>query len=323
MHSDWFVTGYVHYDHARHEDVHNKQIRVHALFPGSIVPVSTSNDTPLLQMIFAGGIAAVTSRTLTAPIEKVKILAQTSPRYGGFQSICVKVIRNEGFSGLFAGNLVNCLRVFPTSAIACIIYSKMMKSTPLDLSLHQNQLMWRFMSGTTAWLVSTTLMYPMDVVRTRITIQDSVVPSPYSRYMGIGDAFRTIFREEGVYGFYKGLGPTLGTIAPFMGIQLTVYDVIKESADFQPNAFTYLVCGAFAAMVAQTVMYPLDIVRRQMQISHGPAEGRRSTISMIRQLYASGGVPCLYSGLSVAYMKVMPAASISLLVRDFLMGRLE
>ena len=76
-------------------------------------------------------------------------------------------------------------------------------------------------------------------------------------------------------------------------------------------------------MVAQTVVHPLDVVRRQMQVARGPVAATRNTFVAVRQLSAAGGLPRLYAGLTTSYLKVMPAASISLLVRDALLGRLE
>lgn len=44
---------------------------------------------------------------------------------------------------------------------------------------------------------------------------------------------------------------------------------------------------------------------------------------MFRVLMQEGGVKRLYSGISAAWMRAMPAACASLLVRDFVLGRID
>ena len=101
-------------------------------FGSDIVPMTLPpTEMPLVQFMLAGGVAGVASRTFTAPIEKIKILAQTSTAYTGFRSTCRNIFIKDGVAGLFAGNLTNCLRVFPTASLACLVYSRMIKYTPV------------------------------------------------------------------------------------------------------------------------------------------------------------------------------------------------
>jgi solute carrier family 25 (mitochondrial phosphate transporter), member 23/24/25/41 len=68
---------------------------------------------------------------------------------------------------------------------------------------------------------------------------------------------------------YKGLGPTLASLAPFVAINFATYDTLKSAfaaADKPPNAMRSLLLGAAAGIVAQTACYPLDTIRRRMQM---------------------------------------------------------
>ena len=71
------------------------------------------------------------------------------------------------------------------------------------------------------------------------------------------------------------------------------------------------------------VIYPLDVMRRRMQVSSdGAALGsasRSSLLTLLRTLTLQE----MFAGLSTTYMKVMPAAAISLLIRDALLGRIS
>ena len=110
------------------------------------------------------------------------------------------------------------------------------------------------------------ITYPLDTVRARLTVQTS-----QQRYNGIIDAFRTIYMNEGIVsGYYKGIAPTLLAVAPFVAMQQSTYDVIKQSSmeygNFEPSVPLFMSCGAVAAMTAQSVVYPLDLIRRRMQV---------------------------------------------------------
>ena len=82
---------------------------------------------------------------------------------------------------------------------------------------------------------------------------------------------RTIVREAAVFAPY-GLFPTLASVIPFVGLQQSTYDVVKAKAmdkngfGMRPSAVLFLSCGAVAAMVAQSVVYPLDVIRRRVQM---------------------------------------------------------
>lgn len=63
-------------------------------------------------------------------------------------------------------------------------------------------------------------------------------------------------RQERLPGLYRGLGPTLIAIAPFMAVQQSSYDVLKDQAikrNFEPTASLFFVCGSAAGAMAQTV----------------------------------------------------------------------
>jgi len=79
--------------------------------------------------LMAGGVAGAVSRTTVAPLERLKIIyqvqAQTpghTPKYSGiFHSLKI-IWQEEGIRGYFKGNGVNCVRIFPTSAIQFYTY---------------------------------------------------------------------------------------------------------------------------------------------------------------------------------------------------------
>ena len=95
-------------------------------------------------------------------------------------------------------------------------------------------------------------------------------PAPRASIHGV---LAHTIRHEGVRGIYRGIGPTLAGILPYAGLKFYVYQSLKQqyrgteghSAQRLPIA-VMLGFGAGAGLVAQTATYPLDVVRRQMQV---------------------------------------------------------
>lgn len=69
--------------------------------------------------------------------------------------------------------------------------------------------------------------------------------------------------------FIFGAGPTLIGILPYAGLKFYVYEELKRHVpeEHQSSILMRLSCGAIAGLLGQTLTYPLDVVRRQMQVS--------------------------------------------------------
>jgi len=117
-------------------------------------------------------------------------------------------------------------------------------------------------------------------------------------------------------------------IIPFAGVDLGVYTTLKKlylrshPNNKKPGTLVLLGCGATAGVVGQTIAYPLDLVRRRMQVQGwGEANGvnyayRGGITQTIYQIVSTEGVTALYRGLIPNYYKVVPAVSISFVVYE-------
>lgn len=74
---------------------------------------------------------------------------------------------------------------------------------------------------------------PLDVIKTRLQAQGSFRRGPnYAAgspllYRGMVGTARTIWREDGVRGMYRGLGPMLLGYLPTWAVYMSVYDISK------------------------------------------------------------------------------------------------
>jgi len=276
----------------------------------------------------AGGFGGICSRTLTAPLERVKLQAQVSGEQAFATSSFRRVVdqimgihAREGFySGLMAGNLVNCTRVFPMAGLSCLFYSRFVKWLPSDDELDRMEFVYRFLAGAGAGACAACLTCPLDVVRARVTLAGASI-----------DMRKEAFS---IHCMYRGILPTLCAVMPFIGAQQASYDVLRmgmmESGVISaPSVTAFAMCGALAGVVAQTLVYPLDVMRRRIQVARSDEARSFSHVlrDIKREVHSSPTTPMrawrqtLFAGIVPTYMKVVPAVATSVVCRDFVLGR--
>eukprot|EP00927_Polykrikos_kofoidii_P005701 TRINITY_DN12260_c0_g1_i1.p1 TRINITY_DN12260_c0_g1~~TRINITY_DN12260_c0_g1_i1.p1 ORF type:complete len:391 (-),score=54.17 TRINITY_DN12260_c0_g1_i1:245-1417(-) len=292
-------------------------------------------DLPVWQFLVAGGCGGIVSRTATAPLERLRIQAQLGVPIGYLVGKLKDIYATEGFRGLWAGNFANCLRVFPFAGLSCVFYGRLTKWLPCDDELDAMEPFWRALAGAGAGSAATICTYPLDVLRARLTVSPNTNGESCPRPRSFADAAEKILARQGFRGFFRGLQPTLFAVAPFIGLQQASYDVLKaaatKDAGLRPSVPLYLFCGASAGLLAQSVVFPLDVVRRRMQLDAIPGcesaiEGqaiRLNTWLALRRLVTTGGPQSLFAGLLPTFIKVAPAVAISVTVRDAALGRLS
>ncbi|KAG1771825.1 mitochondrial carrier domain-containing protein [Suillus occidentalis] len=263
----------------------------------------------------AGGAAGAASRTVVSPLERLKIIQQVQPRtsdgqYKGVWRSLVRMWEEEGFKGFMRGNGINCLRIVPYSAVQFTTYEQLKKwftaygSKELDTPK-------RLASGALAGITSVCATYPLDLVRSRLSIATASIPLqteqalPSSSIMttsgakqALASAYHTsssssnqtalkraeltvvgmtlkVMREEGgVPGLYRGLVTTAVGVAPYVGINFATYEALRGvvTPPGKNNIVRKLACGALAGSISQTLTYPFDVLRRKMQVT-GMAHG--------------------------------------------------
>jgi len=228
-------------------------------------------DPDVSAYFIAGGVAGAASRTVVSPLERLKIIQQVQPQnselqYKGVWRSLVRMWREEGFKGYMRGNAINCLRIVPYSAVQFTTYEQLKKwftqhgSKELDTPK-------RLASGALAGITSVCSTYPLDLVRSRLSIATAFVhtqsklpapslgatsikqtltsayhtssyttsPSSSIRPITISASELTIWgmtlkvmREEGgVRGLYRGLVATAMGVAPYVGINFAAYEALR------------------------------------------------------------------------------------------------
>lgn len=286
----------------------------------------SKNEITIRQMC-SGACAGLVTKTITAPLERIKILLQiqgmknTEVKYKGLVDAGYTVFKEDGVMALWKGNGANCVRVVPVYALKFSFNDRfrniVKKPGQSDKDLSTVQLM---LCGTSAGLFQQMCTFPLELVRTRLSLQRDADPN---KYRGIFDVFKRTINEEGVASLYKGLGPTIISGAPYVGLQMTFYElwkrVLPKNEDGSIGTVSKLAAGAFGGLTAQIITYPGDTVRRRMIVNGMGNTERvyRNSIDCTIKIIKFEGATGLFKGLTANAVRCIPAAGIQFAAYDF------
>ncbi|XP_078439723.1 mitochondrial substrate carrier family protein [Wolffia australiana] len=277
--------------------------------------------------LVAGGVAGGIAKTAVAPLERVKILFQTRRaefQQAGLLGSFQKIMQKEGLRGFYRGNGASVARIVPYAALHYMAYEQYRRLIILSSSAPMRGPVLDLVSGSIAGGTAVILTYPLDLVRTKLAYQ-VVGPSPLTHaeqvYRGIVDCVVKIYRACGLRGLYRGIGPSLYGIFPYSGLKFYIYEEMKTNVpkEYKGHIAVNLVCGSIAGLLGQTFTYPLDVIRRQMQVralTESTPEASKGTLESLVLLARNQGWKQLFAGLSINYLKVVPSVAIGFTVYD-------
>ncbi|KAJ5178945.1 Mitochondrial carrier protein [Penicillium capsulatum] len=292
---------------------------------------------PVIAAFMAGGVAGAVSRTLVSPLERLKILLQIQSVGREEYKLSIgkalsKMWREEGWRGFMRGNGTNCIRIIPYSAVqfgSYNFYKKFAESPDGEMTPAR-----RLVCGGIAGITSVTVTYPLDIVRTRLSIQSASFADLGSRDQtqklpGMFSTMMMIYKNEGgMIALYRGIAPTVAGVAPYVGLNFMTYESVRkyltEEGEKNPGPARKLLAGAISGAVAQTCTYPFDVLRRRFQINTMSGMGYQYTSiwDAVRVIVAEEGLRGLFKGIGPNLLKVAPSMASSWLsfelTRDFL-----
>lgn len=173
---------------------------------------------------------------------------------------------------------------------------------------YTSQILVSLVSGVGAGILCTIACAPFDVAKVRLQIQGALGIHKYSG--GSVSIIRMIYREEGIRGVFKGVGPALFTVPLFWGVYWPIYDRMKSYCkDNYPEISSYKMhlSSAIAAGVAGDVITnPFWVTRTRIQTlclhSEVHLKSNISTWDMIKVIYREEGILAFYSGLGASFL---------------------
>ncbi|KAI1481552.1 mitochondrial carrier [Daldinia eschscholtzii] len=218
----------------------------------------------VLRSFIAGGLAGCAAKTTVAPLDRVKILFQTSnPQFAKYQGswagfgIAIRdIYARDGVLGLFRGHSATLLKIYPYAAVKFVAYEQY---RALLIGSNRKNETWlrRFSSGALAGVTSVFLTYPLEILRVRMAFETKATRSslmeickkiyyehPLSKpplvnaKPGSGVAgnmaaataatAQSITPRSGLVNFYRGFSTTLLGMVPYAGVSFLTHDTVSD-----------------------------------------------------------------------------------------------
>ncbi|KAL9031789.1 MAG: hypothetical protein Q9196_000216 [Gyalolechia fulgens] len=273
-----------------------------------------------------GSIAGAFGAFVVYPIDLVKTRMQNqrSKRVGEMlykNSIdCAKkVVRNEGFKGLYSGVLPQLVGVAPEKAI---------KLTVNDLirghftEKNSNKIWWphEILAGGTAGACQVIFTNPLEIVKIRLQVQGEMakhtdVPRRSAMW---------IVRNLGLVGLYKGASACLLRDVPFSAIYFPGYNHLKrdlfgESPSKKLGIIQLLTAGAIAGMPAAYLTTPCDVIKTRLQVEARKGETKYTSLRhCAATVYREEGFRAFFKGGPARVLRSSPQFGFTLAAYEVL-----
>ncbi|PIK46144.1 putative solute carrier family 25 member 44 [Apostichopus japonicus] len=168
------------------------------------------------------------------------------------------------------------------------------------------------MSGCCLSLFIRGSIYPTNLVKTRLQVQ-----TRNSYYNGTWDAFRKIFRYEGIRGFYKGFFVSIFGIVGEQSYILT-YEMTRRACGDLDNTVRSFIAGGTASLVSQTIRVPLDVITQKLMLLGQTADGKTSIrkvgiqdmVKIMQEIHGRHGLGGFYRGYLAALLTNVPNSAL-------------
>ncbi|OIW17054.1 hypothetical protein TanjilG_02422 [Lupinus angustifolius] len=275
----------------------------------------------------SGALAGAMTKAVLAPLETIRTRMVVGIGSKNIAGSFVQVVEQQGWQGLWAGNMINMIRIVPTQAIEfgtfeCV--KRAMTSVQekweqeecpklqigsINLSLSLSWISPVAVAGAAAGVASTLVCHPLEVLKDRLTISPEAYPN-------LGIAVRNMYKDGGMGAFYAGILPTLAGMLPYSTCYYFMYDTIKRSYCQTRNKKSLnrpemLLLGALAGFSASTISFPLEVARKRLMVGALQGKCPPNMAAALAEVIRDEGLKGLYRGWGASCLKVMPSSGIT------------
>jgi solute carrier family 25 (adenine nucleotide translocator) protein 4/5/6/31 len=279
-----------------------------------------------------GGLSGAIAKTMTAPVERVKLIIQTQDanpriisgevqRYKGIIDCFTRVAKEQGILAFWRGNFTNVIRYFPTQAFNFAFKDFFKTLFPRYNSKTEflKFVLVQIASGSLAGAGSLCIVYPLDYARTRLAAD---VGSGKKDFNGLFDCLKkTSSGTKGPLALYNGFGVSVIGIIPYRGVYFGMFDTLTALNPYKDgNSPVALVARFMSAQVtaitAGYASYPFDTVRRRLQMqSEKPVEQwtYSGTADCFSKVYNKEGFRAFFKGAGANALRTVGSALVLVL----------
>lgn len=276
-----------------------------------------------------GSLAGAFGAFMVYPIDLVKTRMQNqrSSRVGEMLyknslDCAKKVIKNEGFKGLYSGVLPQLIGVAPEKAIKLTVNDLVRGHFSKD---GQIRLPHEILAGASAGACQVIFTNPLEIVKIRLQVQGEVAKTvegvPRRSAMWI-------VKNLGLVGLYKGASACLLRDVPFSAIYFPTYNHLKrdyfgESSTKQLGVLQLLTAGAIAGMPAAYLTTPCDVIKTRLQVEARKGDTSYASLThCAKTVFKEEGFKAFFKGGPARIMRSSPQFGFTLAGYEVLQGLL-
>lgn len=295
----------------------------------------SDSATDFLKTLSCSSAACAIADTICLPFDFVKVRMQLqnelmppdAPKLNVLQ-MSGQIYRTEGVSAFYTGVTAAVLRQVTYGGLCFASYPKLRDS--VSEKKGADAPLWaRIFAGGAAGGGAAALANPTDVAKVRLQADGrlQLLQGTEPRYSGTFNAFSAIFREEGLFAFWRGCLPNLQRATVVNGAGIAAYDHSKQTAMVLLGEGDSLVARFVAALaggvVTSLVGCPFDVLKTRLmnQAASGSAYG--STWSCLVATVRVEGFFALWKGLLPVYCRQAPFNMLNYMIMEFLLKKVK
>merc|ERR1712061_223406 len=288
---------------------------------GQIDKMGDAKKLGFFENFMLSGVAAGVSKTVAAPIERVKLLVQNQDEmikqgrldkpYTGVLDCTKRVLATEGIVPFWRGNLANVLRYFPTQALNFAFKDtiKALFATPKEAS-NATKSATNIASGGAAGTMSLLFVYSLDFARTRLA-SDAKGKGGERQFNGLIDVYVKTLKSDGIQGLYRGFTISAVGIFVYRGTYFGLYDTLKPlPLGKDAGVGISFLLGWAVTVTAGLMSYPIDTVRRRMMMTSGGGVKYKGSLDCFMQVMKNEGFMSLMKGAGANVLRGVAGAGV-------------
>ncbi|KAK8182991.1 hypothetical protein BKA81DRAFT_325879 [Phyllosticta paracitricarpa] len=187
------------------------------------------------------------------------------------------------------------------------------ESLPPNYSLAANMT-----AGAFAGIAEHSVMYPIDLLKTRMQVAN---PSPAAVYSGISNAMITITRLEGFRTLWRGVSSVVLGAGPAHAVYFATYEAVKHAAGgneggkHEHHPIAAALSGAAATIASDALMNPFDVIKQRMQL-HGSSY--KSLSDCAKSVFRREGIGAFYVSYPTTLCMTVPFTALQFVAYESL-----
>ncbi|KAF3989462.1 hypothetical protein FT663_03327 [Candidozyma haemuli var. vulneris] len=270
----------------------------------------SENPLPFIYQFASGAIAGVSEILVMYPLDVVKTRQQlaTTSDYNGTIRCLRKIVAEEGFSRLYKGITAPILMEAPKRATKFAANDEWGKFYRKAFDVKEMNQSLAVLTGATAGATESFVVVPFELIK--IKLQDKT-----SKFNGMGDVFKHVVKENGLFGMYKGLESTMwrhvAWNAGYFGLIHQVRTMMPKPKTSSEKTMIDLTCGTIGGTFGTIMNTPFDVVKSRIQAGSSKYIW---TIPSVLTVAKEEGVAALYKGFIPKVLRLGPGGGILLVV---------